>query len=128
MVVTQSLINPLFQSLKAMMIIGPILSAFSFIALIFSNEIFALVGALMLNGIGLGITRPSYNSALSLSHDKKFQSSAAGMMGSTLPIGHMAAPLLIGLYLVDSAYLYFCLLYTSPSPRDLSTSRMPSSA
>ena len=28
--------------------------------------------------------------------------------------------------LVD--YIYFCLLYTSPSPRDLSTSRMPSSA
>ena len=24
--------------------------------------------------------------------------------------------------------LYLCLLYTSPSPRDLSTSRMPSSA
>ena len=27
-----------------------------------------------------------------------------------------------------SAVLYTCLLYTSPSPRDLSTSRMPSSA
>ena len=27
-----------------------------------------------------------------------------------------------------SAYAYSCLLYTSPSPRDLSTSRMPSSA
>ena len=26
------------------------------------------------------------------------------------------------------SYLYTCLLYTSPSPRDLSTSRMPSSA
>ena len=25
-------------------------------------------------------------------------------------------------------YTYYCLLYTSPSPRDLSTSRMPSSA
>ena len=25
-------------------------------------------------------------------------------------------------------HLYACLLYTSPSPRDLSTSRMPSSA
>ena len=25
-------------------------------------------------------------------------------------------------------HLYLCLLYTSPSPRDLSTSRMPSSA
>ena len=28
----------------------------------------------------------------------------------------------------DFAELYTCLLYTSPSPRDLSTSRMPSSA
>ena len=28
----------------------------------------------------------------------------------------------------DSEYNSFCLLYTSPSPRDLSTSRMPSSA
>ena len=31
--------------------------------------------------------------------------------------------------LIDqSFYVWFCLLYTSPSPRDLSTSRMPSSA
>ena len=28
----------------------------------------------------------------------------------------------------EVAYSYTCLLYTSPSPRDLSTSRMPSSA
>ena len=28
---------------------------------------------------------------------------------------------------IDQSY-YICLLYTSPSPRDLSTSRMPSSA
>ena len=28
----------------------------------------------------------------------------------------------------DEAVLIICLLYTSPSPRDLSTSRMPSSA
>lgn len=105
-VVTQSLINPLFQSIKAMMIIGPILSSLSFVALIYSAEIFALIGTLILNGIGLGLTRPSYNSALSLSHDMKFQSSAAGMMGSTLPIGHMIAPFLISLYLIQPAYLY----------------------
>ena len=30
--------------------------------------------------------------------------------------------------LMDTAGLHTCLLYTSPSPRDLSTSRMPSSA
>ena len=29
---------------------------------------------------------------------------------------------------LSTDYLWFCLLYTSPSPRDLSTSRMPSSA
>ena len=28
----------------------------------------------------------------------------------------------------DAAQNWICLLYTSPSPRDLSTSRMPSSA
>ena len=30
--------------------------------------------------------------------------------------------------LYESAYLKFCLLYTSPSPRDATLSRMPSSA
>ena len=29
---------------------------------------------------------------------------------------------------LDAQAAWFCLLYTSPSPRDLSTSRMPSSA
>ena len=29
---------------------------------------------------------------------------------------------------IHNGWLYICLLYTSPSPRDLSTSRMPSSA
>ena len=89
-----------------MMVLGPILSAISFITLIFSDEIFALVGTLVLNGIGLGITRPSYNSALSLSHEKQFQSSAAGIMGSTLPIGHMIAPIFVSLYLVNFSYVY----------------------
>ena len=28
----------------------------------------------------------------------------------------------------DNMFVKYCLLYTSPSPRDLSTSRMPSSA
>ena len=31
-------------------------------------------------------------------------------------------------FLKEMANRYACLLYTSPSPRDLSTSRMPSSA
>ena len=35
---------------------------------------------------------------------------------------------LLGLVVVTAIYVIHCLLYTSPSPRDLSTSRMPSSA
>ena len=38
---------------------------------------------------------------------------------SRLSFGHLAEP---------GTYATTCLLYTSPSPRDLSTSRMPSSA
>ena len=33
-----------------------------------------------------------------------------------------------GRTLPDQVWIHDCLLYTSPSPRDLSTSRMPSSA
>ena len=33
-----------------------------------------------------------------------------------------------GVFLEDLGQIIDCLLYTSPSPRDLSTSRMPSSA
>ena len=34
----------------------------------------------------------------------------------------------LGLYSIACVMYLVCLLYTSPSPRDLSTSRMPSSA
>ena len=55
---------------------------------------------------------------------------------SAIPlVGESIVTLLWGGFSVDNPTLnrfyalhYFCLLYTSPSPRDLSTSRMPSSA
>ena len=40
-------------------------------------------------------------------------------------ITQISIPLVV-LHIIDNALV--CLLYTSPSPRDLSTSRMPSSA
>ena len=47
--------------------------------------------------------------------------SAAGGVMVVAPQGFFAAAIVLALLCV-------CLLYTSPSPRDLSTSRMPSSA
>ena len=106
-VITQSFLNPLFNSIKVMILVGPILCMLSFIFMTFVNDIFSLTGALMLNGIGYGITRPSYASALSLSHKKIYQSSAAGLLGSTYPIGHMIAPLFISLYVFDFSLVYY---------------------
>ena len=49
-----------------------------------------------------------------------------GVMGNTPNGYHMWNMVLVR---IDSGYLYkFCLLYTSPSPRDRQRSRMPSSA
>jgi len=55
------------------------------------------------------------------------------LMGSpshrrTLTTSIVLHTVLIGIPLLVSAWFTDCLLYTSPSPRDLSTSRMPSSA
>ena len=41
-------------------------------------------------------------------------------------VPYISAAIIMQLF--SNAIPYFCLLYTSPSPRDLSTSRMPSSA
>ena len=35
---------------------------------------------------------------------------------------------MLGMFALVGAYYFTCLLYTSPSPRDLAQSRMPSSA
>ena len=50
--------------------------------------------------------------------NKKSIAKTSSKPGKTLLINHFKI----------NDKLYFCLLYTSPSPRDLSTSRMPSSA
>ena len=55
--------------------------------------------------------------------ERVFADSATGfdLMLALLPRERFAG-------VVSTALRYSCLLYTSPSPRDLSTSRMPSSA
>ena len=49
------------------------------------------------------------------------------VMGGIIGIGIFFNPADIASAVPDEK-AYLCLLYTSPSPRDLSTSRMPSSA
>ena len=51
-----------------------------------------------------------------------------GCLTGLIPGFHVNNVALIALSLSPVAVAIGCLLYTSPSPRDLSTSRMPSSA
>ena len=51
---------------------------------------------------------------------------ATGVPWVTLSLGDLAVKILVALIMLIPFRI--CLLYTSPSPRDLSTSRMPSSA
>ena len=55
--------------------------------------------------------------------NKQYDSDLLGLIGNNLP----KYPDVIGVVIMGET-IYNCLLYTSPSPRDLSTSRMPSSA
>jgi len=70
---------------------------------------------------------PDCNAALVLGDGTVFWGHGLGMTGSA--VGEVCFNTAMTGYqeiLTDPSYA--CLLYTSPSPRDLSTSRMPSSA
>ena len=53
---------------------------------------------------------------------------SVGVSDSEIIVQGYAGSIVKGVVIEINAELMYCLLYTSPSPRDLSTSRMPSSA
>ena len=66
-------------------------------------------------------------------HDpKELEVFLDGVMNAHFETYHLAGAVIAvvkdGELFFTKGYGYSCLLYTSPSPRDLSTSRMPSSA
>ena len=56
------------------------------------------------------------------------QTAASGYVEVTLSTGNTTLDLSDGSATANGKNLYICLLYTSPSPRDATLSRMPSSA
>ena len=80
--------------------------------LIFGSTVLGLALLMLFVGIPIGIESPGDVDILALAP-------------TFWPNIIMALLALIGIIMVISS---ICLLYTSPSPRDLSTSRMPSSA
>ena len=70
--------------------------------------------------------RPGKNGRLFTFYKFRTMTDARDNNGELLPDEERLLP--FGEWLRESSLDELCLLYTSPSPRDLSTSRMPSSA
>jgi hypothetical protein len=59
-------------------------------------------------GLGFGMTRPALSSALSIAQTPENQGSAAGYLGSVIPIGHMTTPFIaMPIYAINPSYLYY---------------------
>ena len=93
----------------------------------------AKVAELGLSGASVALYRPGYERPLLRGFGSMTPDSAIMIASvSKVFVGGAAAKIFeLGLATPDDEISYrnpSCLLYTSPSPRDLSTSRMPSSA
>ncbi len=73
-----------------------------------SSTIWYFYFSIILNGVGFGMIRPANASALSLAQDPENQGSAAGYLGSVIPIGHMLTPIIaMPIYQFNPSFLYY---------------------
>ena len=80
----------------------------SYICAGLSSTIWYFYFSIVLNGVGFGMIRPANASALSLAQDPENQGSAAGYLGSVIPIGHMLTPIIaMPIYQFNPSYLYY---------------------
>ena len=86
---------------------GILIVLVSYLFAAYSSSIAIFYFAIILNGIGSGMIRPANASALSLAQSPENQGSAAGYLGSVIPIGHMLTPIVaMPIYQIDPTYLY----------------------
>ena len=81
--------------------------AISYYAMSYADTIATYYLTLIFNGFGIGMMRPATASSLSLSQLSENQGSAAGYLGSVMPIGHMMVPLVaMPIYAIQPNFLY----------------------
>ena len=71
---------------------GTILLVFAYFTMAFYPRISIYYLSIIILGFGFGMTRPALASSLSLAQNPDNQGSAAGYLGSVIPIGHMTTP------------------------------------
>ena len=91
-----------------LLLIGTILLVFSYFTMAFFPTISIYYLSVIVLGVGFGMTRPALSSSLSLAQTPENQGSAAGYLGSVIPIGHMTTPFIaMPIYAINPSYLYY---------------------
>jgi len=90
------------------LIYGTFLVTISYLLAASSSSIAMFYLSMMINGFGAGMFRPANASALSIAQTPDDQGTAAGYLGSVMPIGHVLTPLIaMPIYQLGPEYLYF---------------------
>ena len=91
-----------------LLLFGTTLLIFSYSTMAFFQSISVYYLSIIILGFGFGMTRPALASSLSLAQTPENQGSAAGYLGSVIPIGHMTTPFIaMPIYAINPAYLYY---------------------
>ena len=91
-----------------LLLFGTLLLIFSYFTMAFYQTISVYYLSIIVLGFGFGMTRPALASSLSLAQAPENQGSAAGYLGSVIPIGHMTTPFIaMPIYSINPAYLYY---------------------
>ena len=87
--------------------LGVIFNSISLFGFAFSGSLIEAYFCLFLFGLGNGMLGPGISSSLSLSVGKDNQGAAGGFLGTVIPIGHIASPLIsMPLYTLNPSYPY----------------------
>jgi MFS family permease len=91
-----------------LLIYGTSLITVSYMMAASASSIALFYLAMMINGFGGGMFRPANASSLSLAQTPDNQGTAAGYLGSVMPIGHVLTPIVaMPIYQFGPQYLYF---------------------
>ena len=91
-----------------LLLFGTLLLIFSYFTMAFYQTISVYYLSIIVLGFGFGMTRPALASSLSQAQSPENQGSAAGYLGSVIPIGHMTTPFIaMPIYSINPAYLYY---------------------
>jgi MFS family permease len=86
------LLQRLNQSAKTLILIGVVITVISIVLIWFADTRPVFLGAMVLNGLGMGFTMPAINASLSLAAGPEAQGRVAGISTSCQAIAFLLAP------------------------------------